>query len=131
MALLINAGMIVTEAWEIIAYEDDDELHKQMQITMEEIENGVSLKTALNRFANRCATPELRKFTSSIIQGLEKGNKELANSLTDMSKELWHEKKQKVLQLAEMAGNKVLIPIMMMFVGILIMVMAPIVTNMF
>lgn len=28
MALLINAGMIVTEAWEVIAYEDEDELHK-------------------------------------------------------------------------------------------------------
>ena len=131
MALLINAGMIVTEAWEVIAYEDEDELHKQMQITMEEIENGVSLKMALYRFANRCATPELRKFTSSIIQGMEKGNKELAEMLSDMSKELWHTKKQRVIQLAELAGNKVLIPIMMMFVGILIMVMVPIVTNMF
>lgn len=40
-------------------------------------------------------------------------------------------KKQRVIQLAELAGNKVLIPIMMMFVGILIMVMVPIVTNMF
>lgn len=51
--------------------------------------------------------------------------------LSDMSKELWHTKKQRVIQLAELAGNKVLIPIMMMFVGILIMVMVPIVTNMF
>ena len=73
----------------------------------------------------------LRKFTSSIIQGMEKGNKELAEMLSDMSKELWHTKKQRVIQLAELAGNKVLIPIMMMFVGILIMVMVPIVTNMF
>ena len=131
IALLIKSGMIVTEAREVIAYEEEDELHKQMQITMEEIENGVSLKMALNRFANRCATPELRKFTSSIIQGMEKGNKELAEMLSDMSKELWHTKKQRVIQLAELAGNKVLIPIMMMFVGILIMVMVPIVTNMF
>lgn len=62
---------------------------------------------------------------------MEKGNKELAEMLSDMSKELWHTKKQRVIQLAELAGNKVLIPIMMMFVGILIMVMVPIVTNMF
>lgn len=131
MALLVNAGMIITEAWEIIAKSGNDDLHKQMKITLDEIENGVSFGNALSRFSNRCATMEIRKFTSSVLQSMEKGNRELADALNVMSKELWYEKKQRVLQLAEVSGNKVLIPIMMMFVGILVMIMAPIVTNMF
>ena len=131
MALLVNAGMILVEAWEVVADSGDDELHKQMKIAVNEINSGISVEMAIHRFGNRCATPEIRKFTAAILQGMQKGNSELSFSMKNMSQELWQSKKQRVLQLAELSGNKILIPILLMFVGILIMVMAPILTNMF
>ncbi len=130
MALLVNAGMILIEAWEVVAKSDNDELHLQMQLVLDEVNSGMSIDVALNRFGNRCATPEIRKFTSAIVQGMDKGNKELGNLLKTMSDEVWQAKKQKILQLAELSGNKILIPILIMFIGIMIMVMAPVMSNM-
>ena len=49
--------------------------------------------------------------------------------LKNQNDELWETKKQNVLQQGEVASSKLLIPIMIMFVGILIMVMGPIMTN--
>lgn len=131
MALLVNAGMILVEAWEVVANSGEDELHKQMRVALDDMNSGMSVEMAIHRFGNRCATPEIRKFTAAVLQGMEKGNKDLAFSMKSMSQELWQSKKQRVLQMAELAGNKILIPILLMFVGILIMVMAPILTNMF
>lgn len=129
IALLVNAGMMLREAWTEVAFSAEGELYEQMKKVSEDMDNGVSESDALNAFAIRCATPEIKKFTSFIIQGFEKGNKDLAFSLKNQSDELWEMRKQKILQQGDLAASKLLIPIMVMFVGILIMVMGPIMTN--
>ena len=95
----------------------------------EEIDNGVPEIDALYNFGNRCVTPEIKKFTSFIVQGLEKGSKDLANALRNQTDELWQLKKQNTLKRGELASSKLMIPLMIMFIGILIMVMGPIMTN--
>ena len=129
IALLVNSGMMLREAWAEVAKSDNKELHLQMQTVTTDIENGVSEKDALYAFALRCATPEIKKFTSLIIQGLEKGSQDLAHALKNQSEELWEVKKQNVLTQGELASSKLLIPIMIMFIGVLIMIMVPIMTN--
>lgn len=129
ITLLVNAGMILREAWEMVSNSGSGELYQQMQRVNEDIRNGISEIDALYAFSDRCATPEIRKFTSMIVQGIEKGNRELAITLKKLSEELWHTRKQYVLQQGELAASKLLIPIMMMFVGIVIMIVGPLVTN--
>ena len=129
IALLVNAGMMLREAWAEVAYSGNGDLFMQMQRVSEDMENGMSEADALYAFSIRCATPEIKKFTSFIVQGLEKGNKDLAFSLKNQSDELWEMKKQLVLQQGDLAASKLLIPIMVMFIGILIIVMGPIMTN--
>ena len=129
IALLVNAGMMLREAWSEVAYSSTGDLYDQMQKVSEDMENGMSESDALYAFSVRCATPEIKKFTSFIVQGLEKGNKDLAFSLQNQSEELWEMKKQRVLQQGDLAASKLLIPIMVMFIGILIIVMGPIMTN--
>lgn len=129
VALLVNSGMILREAWNEVAMSDDSELYLEMRKVNEDINNGISEIEALHSFANRCVTPEIKKFTSFIVQGLEKGSKELSQTLKLQTEELWESKKQNVIQQGELASNKLLIPIMIMFIGILIMVMGPIMTN--
>lgn len=129
VALLVNSGMMLREAWNEVAMSDDTDLYLEMRRVTEDMNNGVSEIDALYAFANRCVTPDIKKFTSFIVQGLEKGSKDLAHALKNQNDELWETKKQNVLQQGEVASSKLLIPIMIMFIGVLIMVMGPIMTN--
>lgn len=129
LALLTNAGMIMKEAWEEVAYTGDTVLYKEMQITVTEMKNGVSEIDALFHFGMRCIIPEIKKFTSTIVQGIIKGNSELTYMLQEQSKEVWAAKKQNVKRQGEKAASKLMIPIMIMFIGILIMILIPIFTN--
>lgn len=129
LALLTNAGMIMREAWEEVAYTGESTLYKEMQKAVDEMNNGVSEVDALFNFGTRCIIPEIKKFTSTIIQGMIKGNSELIYMLQEQSKEVWAAKKQNVKRQGEKAASKLLIPILIMFVGILIMILIPIFTN--
>lgn len=129
IALLVNSGMILREAWREVSMSEDTELYMEMRKVNEDIDNGVAEVDALYNFANRCVTPEIKKFTAFIVQGLEKGSRDLANALRNQTDELWELKKQNILKRGELASSKLMIPLMIMFIGILIMIMGPIMTN--
>lgn len=129
LALLVNAGMIMKEAWAKVAYTGDSELYQEMQRVVVNMENGISEIDAYTDFGTRCSAPEIKKFTSTIIQGLVKGNKELVEMIKQQSREIWDGKRHRVKQQGEKAASKLLIPICIMFVGILIMIIIPIFAN--
>ena len=129
IALLVNSGMILREAWREVSLANEGELYQEMRQVNENMENGVSEIDALFGFAARCVTPEIKKFTSFIVQGLEKGSKDLGDALRMQADELWQIKKQNTIKKGELASGKLMIPLMIMFAGILLMVMGPIMTN--
>ena len=129
LALLTNAGMILREAWQEIAFAGTSTIYTEMQTAVNEMNNGVSEIDAIFNFGSRCIIPEIKKFTSTIIQGVTKGNSELTAMLQEQSKEVWQLKKQLVRREGEKAASKLLIPICIMFIGILIMILVPIFTN--
>ncbi len=129
IALLVNSGMILREAWREVSMSNDSELYTEMRKVNEEMENGVSEIDALYNFASRCVTPDIKKFTSFIVQGLEKGSKDLSDALRMQADELWQIKKQNIIRRGELASGKLMMPLMIMFAGVLIMVMGPILTN--
>lgn len=129
LALLTNAGMIIREAWNEVAYTGDSPLYKEMQNAVIEMDNGVSEIDAFFNFGTRCVIPQIKKFSSTIAQGIVKGNSELTIMLQEQSKEVWGEKKQNVRRQGEKAASRLLIPVMIMFIGILIMIIVPIFTN--
>ena len=129
LALLTNAGMILREAWQDVAAAGNGVIYTEMQAAVNDMNNGVSEIDAIYGFGTRCIIPEIKKFTSTIIQGMTKGNSELTFMLQEQSKEVWQLKKQLVRREGEKAASKLLIPISIMFVGILIMIIIPIFTN--
>ncbi len=129
LALLTNAGMILREAWTEIAFSGETTIYREMQTSVEEMNNGISEIDAIFRFGKRCIIPEIKKFSSTIVQGLVKGNNELAMMLQAQSREVWMLKKQDIHRQGEKAASRLLIPVVIMFVGILIMVIVPIFTN--
>lgn len=129
LALLVNSGMILKEAWERTAFSKDGVIYQEMRRSVEDMHNGTAEVDALFAFGQRCMIPEIRKFSSTVIQGLTKGSGDLAMLLTQQSKEVWELKKQHVHRQGELANNKLLLPMCVTFVGILIMVIVPVFSN--
>ena len=126
MSLLINSGMVMREAWAKVSENGDRALYQEMRTARIEMENGASDMEAFRNFADRCSMKQIRKMVSTLVQNMEKGNKELAYFLDDMSREMWEEKKNLVRQKGETAGTKLMIPMMMTFIGILILIIVPV-----
>lgn len=129
LALLTNAGMILKEAWIETAYAGNTNIYKEMQRTVDDMNNGASEIEAYFTFGNRCIIPEIKKFVSTITQGVTKGNAELVMMLQQQSKEVWQMKQAIVRHKAEKAASQLMIPIFLMFIGILIMILVPIFGN--
>ena len=126
LTLLVSSGMVLRDAWKRVSITGERVLYQEMQNTNLEMENGVAEIDAYRNFAERCNVKEIRKFTSLIIQNLNKGNEELAYFMKDLSDEMWEVKKSQVKQKGEKANTQLLLPMMLILIGILIMVMVPV-----
>lgn len=129
LALLINAGMILRKAWEQVAEQGEGLIYDEMMISVDQMNNGDSAIDAINSFGSRCVIPEIKKFTSTLIQAMSKSGSELSAMMKQQSSEVWQLKKQLARREGEKAATKLLLPICIMFIGILIMVIVPIFTN--
>lgn len=124
MALLINAGMMLRNAWRVIAENKEGIVYDLMRLACVDMENGMSEVEAIHKFGRLSNSPEVRKFTSALAQSIERGGGELSDFLGRQSNEMWNLKKQLMLQQGEAAASKLLIPTAMLFVGIIIAVMS-------
>lgn len=130
MALLVNAGMIMREAWAKISTTGDGVLYQEMAMAIENIDNGESEMDAYVGFARRCNVPSVTKFTAALVQNLAKGNKELVQFLRIYMDESWNERKQEAKRKGEAASTKLVIPITLMLLGIMLMIMIPMFSSM-
>lgn len=125
LTLLVNSGMVMRDAWAKVSSTGKSTIYQEMQITMQEFHNGVSELEAYRNFADRCAIKEIRRFSSTMIQNLQKGNAEIAFFLREMADEMWEEKKHLAKRKGEAANAKLMMPTAMIFIGILVMIMVP------
>lgn len=124
MALLINAGMMLRNAWRSIAESKEGVVYTLMRQSCIDMDNGMSDVDAIHKFGTLSNSPDVRKFTSALAQSMERGGGELNAFLSRQSIEIWTLKKQLMLQKGEAAASKLLAPTAMLFVGIIIAVFA-------
>lgn len=129
MALMINAGMMLRDAWKIVADSGTRKLYQEMKRTAVNIANGASEIDAYSEFGTACKINELKKFSSIICQNVEKGNSELVQVMKQLSVEAWNTKKNIAISRGKNAETKLLIPVGITFVAIIIMIMVPIMSN--
>lgn len=129
LALLTNAGLVLREAWKLVSENGIGVLYEEMQRTMDDMKNGVSEAESIRKFGIRCVIPEIKKFSSTIVQGILRGNKDISVMLKQQSDEVWVLRQQSIKRQGERAAEKLMIPIFIMFIGILIMVIVPIFSN--
>lgn len=123
LALMIDSGMILREAWFSVTRTTNGELRTAMEQACELMRNGYSDLDAIYFFGQYSGTKEIKKFASSIGQGISKGSAELSALLIQQSSELWEIKRQRTLQKGEEAATKLVIPTTMMFVGIILVIL--------
>lgn len=132
LTLLVNAGMTISRAWEKIIHENKKEhvLYEEMRYTLGEIKAGRTEAAAYEEFARRCHVKEVTKFVSVIVMNLRRGGAEVVPVLKEQGHECWEMRKNAARELGEQAGTKILIPMMIMFLGIVLIVATPAVISM-
>ncbi len=123
MAILVNSGMVLREAWKMVGENGNGAFYELMRKASENMKNGYSDADAIFLFGKASNSTEIKKFTSALLQSMEKGGTELSIFLANQSSELWNMKRQRMLQGGEKAASKLLLPIMLIFIGIIIIVM--------
>ncbi|WP_270810901.1 type II secretion system F family protein [Hungatella effluvii] len=132
LTLLVNAGMTISKAWEKIINENkkDHILYDEMRYALMEIKAGKPEGVAYEEFARRCRVKEVTKFVSVIVMNLKRGGSEVVPVLREQGNECWEMRKNAARQMGEEAGTKILIPMMIMFLGIVLVVSTPAVLSM-
>ena len=122
MAILVNSGMVLKESWTLVAENGEGDFYELMKRASENMKNGFSDAEAIFVFGKTSNSGEIKKFVSALLQSMEKGGAELSLFLANQSSELWKMKRQKMLQEGEKAATKLLAPIVMIFIGVMIIV---------
>lgn len=132
LTLLVNAGMTISKAWEKIINENTKEhiLYDEMRYSLMEIKAGKPEAVAYEEFARRCRVKEVTKFVSVIVMNLKRGGSEVVPVLKAQGNECWEMRKNAARQLGEEASTKILIPLMIMFMGIVLIASTPAVLSM-
>ena len=125
LALLICSGMPLREGWRRVAEGGEGELYDEMKNTVSEIENGTMEIQAYKDFGNRCEVKEIQKFSSMLIQNMQKGSGELTEYMRELSLEMWTTRKDIAKKKGDRAASLLMLPISLIFIGILLMILAP------
>ena len=122
LALIVSSGVILHDAWEMVAYGNKGIFYDMMQQSCNEIDNGRSEIEAITNFGMLTNSDDIKKFTGALAQSIERGGGELPYFLSNQSKELWAHHRQAMLQKGEKAASALLMPIALMFFGVMLIV---------
>lgn len=128
--LLLNAGLSQRSVWERMTadYKKSGRrryVYEEMLQTMREMENGVSEVRAYERFGKRCRLLPYMRFSSSIVQNLQKGAKGSLNLIEQEALAAFDERKNAAKQKGEEAGTKMLLPMFGLLGIVLVIVIVP------
>lgn len=124
LALIVNSGVILHDAWKKVAYGNSGIFYDLMQKACEDMDNGKADIDAIYEFGMLTNSDDIKKFTSALIQSIERGGTDLPQFLHNQTSELWSVHKQRVLQKGEKAAGALLVPISLMFAGIILIVIS-------
>lgn len=133
LVLLINAGLTIERAWgKILEHIDKNTvLATEMTKTYNDMRSNKSISKCLNDLSRRCKVKEISKFTSIILQNINKGSSDMVFMLQQLSEECWVERKLVAKQRGEEASSKLLFPMMLMLLAVFAVVLVPAMMQMF
>jgi len=103
----------------------DTPLYEELAHTVQMLENGATDETALDWLSVRCNTPQMRRFTSVILQNSKRGGSDVVGALQEIGREQWSERKEAAKRVSEEADTKLLFPMILMLASVILMTVAP------
>ena len=131
MSLMVNVGITASEAFERVAVSSDGLLFREMRRVSSSVQNGMPVDEALDTLSLRAPLREMKKFVSLYKQNLVKGGPDFPRTLNEMAENAWTDRKNSARTQGELAEQKLLMPTLFMFVGILLMIIVPAFRNLF
>lgn len=132
--LLLGAGLTLRKCVERMSAEYERErenggafryAYEELCIMNQEMRDGISEGEAMEHFGKRCCLLPYLRFSSIITQNLKKGADGLLAILERESMEALEQRKERVLQMGEKAGTKLLFPMMIMLGLVMGIIMVP------
>lgn len=99
--------------------------YEELKYTMYQIAEGESERSAYQKFADRVALADYRRFVRILLQQKEKGGSAFLSDLTYEMESAYRSRRTYTKKLAEEAGSKLLLPMMLLFMVVLAVVIAP------
>ena len=125
IVLLVMAGMNIIKALEETAASDDSLIYRELRLVIKEMNQGSTVQQAFTRLQCRCSNKFLDKMVSIVTKSYVSGNANLASDLKVINDECWLDKKHQARRMGESVQNRLFVPTMLMFVGILVVIVVP------
>lgn len=127
LTMLVNAGLNFNRAVDKILADNAARggLYRELGIVMTEVKAGKPLNRAYEDFALRCGVPEITRFVSAVLQNLNRGGSDLVYVLKIIAQEAWEKRKDVARKQGEQASSKLIFPMVMIFVAVAMIVLAP------
>ena len=134
LLVLIRAGMPVRSAWMRIAEDyqiqkkKDGQVHfalEEMNAAVKEMNTGISEGRAYLEFGRRCEQNLYLKLGSLLEQNLKKGSYGIAAFLEGERIQALEERRRQIRAEGELAGTKLMAPMMVLFALVLMIIMVP------
>lgn len=129
LVLLLLSGMNISRAINQTAASGEGLMYQELGTVVKESEQSVSLEGALTHMQGRCDNKYLDKFVTIVSKSFSVGNANLADDLRGLNDECWLEKKHSARRMADKVQTKLFIPTMLMFVGILVVIIIPVMSG--
>lgn len=135
ISTLISAGMSIRSAWVRVAEDYRAGVHsntrrkeyvyEEMLITAHQLMNGQAEGEAYVKFGKRCGRQEYVRFGNILSKNLRQGISGLHGELKEEMERALTERKTNALRRGEIAGTKMLFPMILMLGVVLVTVAAP------
>lgn len=131
--IYLKAGMSVRKTWQKLVEDYNKQkkkkgkryIYEEMAITLHEIELGLGERQAYLAYGKRCGQQSLIRFGSLLEQNLRKGTSGIMNLLEAERIQALEHRKQEIKAAGEVAGIKLMMPMMVLFTLVMMIIMVP------
>lgn len=127
LSLYLGTGVSLrTALTRILQSEDKSRVYiRELEVTLRELNNGITESEAIDKFAKRCKLPCYIKLGVLINQNIKKGSNQLCEQLKLEAQKAFEERKNLARKYGEEAGTKLLFPMLLMLIVVMVIIMYP------
>ena len=134
IVLLMGAGMSVRNVFYKLGDDylkkrgrDQNEkyIYEEILLMCHEMDSGISENAALMNLSARCRSRQYSRMCALLMQHQKKGSADLLTDLREEAEQAFEDRKRMARHLAEEAGTKLLVPMMLMLGVTLVMILIP------